>query len=748
MEPRKNIRAQLQETISSSSLPPNEQIAAVKLLIEAKADPTTALYYAADTGNVAVVQDLIQSGVPVDSLLKEHEEARLEDDISNPSPEYIEECGAKRGIEQVKEYAKARLEYIVEERTKGIGQTALLVATNQGHLNVINTLLELKANPNLRNRDAQNALINALSSSASNDQPEDSIIGVTQSLLDAKAEVMYTLTKTTTTYTKLEINEETGMKELYEFKDVKIGNTDVWGPDPIPTGTPIPTPIISDEPGPSYNALGFIRGGYILVGFASAHPQVGVKLTQLLLDAKCDPNVRSASRGYSVLENLVNQDYLEAAKILIEHKAVIEPDDRALHTVIRSLTKDAKNAEQRLALVDLLLDHGANATGALLSFQYHVSHPYPALFQKLLKLEINLNHENETHRGKTALFSAIETRDKIAIRHLLDRKADVNVKYRVRSRANEWKTPLLAAFDNFGVDPEIITLLVENKADINARCEKWPEPAYSALSTKNETIVRAICGAEQLEIDQSTIDNLFVFVGKLINTSMYDNHQALFVIAMNLLLPKAANKEMKAEYTSPQGTKFSLLDYAWSCTISNSTNSLISCTDKVMQTKSLFVLDVLLKLDVSTINCTNACALYLMNCNYADPLLTNCLTTFFSQQQRFRAQPDFPQDVRRLRDDLYTLLETLVSCLVCVEDLITKPIKEAVSTHLSPDLTMDCIKRVLEFIAPLHDMPETISLQDLWTRFQGFPEDIRPRISPEFAASGQLSQDYYLPRRR
>ena len=120
----------------------------LKSLLDQGANPATmgAMHYAAAQGSVAIVQTLLESGVPIDCL--------------NPVGQTALHCASRNGFTDVVRQlldSKARVNVVDENE-----QTALHGAAAQGHERIVEMLLKANADPSAEDLEGRTALAFAI----------------------------------------------------------------------------------------------------------------------------------------------------------------------------------------------------------------------------------------------------------------------------------------------------------------------------------------------------------------------------------------------------------------------------------------------------------------------------------------------------------------------------------------------------------------------------------------------------------
>jgi len=194
-----------------------------------------------------------------------------------------------------------------------------------------------------------------------------------------------------------------------------------------------------------------------------------VNMVKKLLDENISPNVVSGSAG--------------------------EPLSAAVYKDPRSDATD----EDRMAIIKILLDHGADVNGRPADWlttplmdsvqsDFHADSSVPNVVNLLLARGANTNLQA---KGKTALMYAVShhvyNRDEATmwsnvVKILLDAKADVNLS------DDDGNTALMYAINDSGNPREFLPLLVNVGADINAANTKGETPLIAETRRFNDGI--------------------------------------------------------------------------------------------------------------------------------------------------------------------------------------------------------------------------------------------------------------------
>jgi ankyrin repeat protein len=110
-----------------------------------------------------------------------------------------------------------------------------------------------------------------------------------------------------------------------------------------------------------------------------------------------------------------------------------------------------------------------------------------SLIQRFVNCGINLDAKDES--GETALLLAVNARQKDVITLLLENRADIQV------TTNNGVTPLHNAVDQFNVSQSIVTLLLKSGADVTARTMDGKEALHMSAARGHEAILRLLLDA-------------------------------------------------------------------------------------------------------------------------------------------------------------------------------------------------------------------------------------------------------------
>ncbi|KAL4801076.1 ankyrin repeat-containing domain protein [Aspergillus venezuelensis] len=204
-------------------------------------------------------------------------------------------------------------------------------------------------------------------------------------------------------------------------------------------------------------------------------------LVAVLLDGSADPDV-SNDLGSTAINLAVVREKAEVVKLLIEKKANIEHSDSAGWYPIHDASGYAPNAE----IVRLLADSGADLTQTT----WHGSTPLHLAARNgfldgvkiLLEFQGRMNLEQRSKDGETALFEAVRGRSQECVRRLLQAGADIN------AQREDGFTPLMVAVSQKDL-LELVNLLLS-----------WPGIDLGRLSKRRGAALHNACKALNLDV--------------------------------------------------------------------------------------------------------------------------------------------------------------------------------------------------------------------------------------------------------
>lgn len=220
--------------------------------------------------------------------------------------------------------------------------------------------------------------------------------------------------------------------------------------------------------------------GWTKLHFAAADGRT--EEVRRILDHSKDVDLRNA-KGRTPLYEASKRDRLDVVKLLIERGATINTKDSDVGFTPLHVASERKHAE----IVRYLIGKGAVVDARneweqtpLWQAAWQTWHQDSEVAEILLQNGADPNARD--HRGLAPLHIAASKGHTPVVALLLRRGAEVN------SRTAKGSTPLHKAADGDGDYPDIIRLLLDNHADINATFEGWT-PLRFAEKRRNEQVV-------------------------------------------------------------------------------------------------------------------------------------------------------------------------------------------------------------------------------------------------------------------
>ena len=412
----------------------SNNIQLVKLLLENDADPNlktsrklTALMYG--SGNTRIFKMLLNHNADAD-LINLHNENVLH---------WACYLG---NAEVVKIILMAKNDSLREMRD-GRGQTPLHIASNKGHLKIVNLLLQAHADPNVRDIDGATPLYSA---------SLQGHIAIVRQLLEAHADP------------NIPTSQDQGRTPLYAATTKKY--------------VQVVEQLLQAKANPNTQN----KDGTTPLGIACHLGQI--EIVKLLLLAKADPNIPNYN-GRTPLYIASGKGYSHVVQKLLQAQA--DPDfqykggetslyaaSRLGHVII---------VEQLLqANADPYLQKNDGATPLYIaSKQGHLQ-----IVERLL--QVQAYPDIPDNNGKTALFAASDNGYPQVVQQLLYAKASPNI------RNNQGETPLYVASKKGWV--EIVEILLQAQADPSIKANDGKTPLDIAISNEHSIVAEKIYEAQ------------------------------------------------------------------------------------------------------------------------------------------------------------------------------------------------------------------------------------------------------------
>lgn len=276
-------------------------------------------------------------------------------------------------IEEVKEFIKKR-RYNINAQTNRGGYTALMNASQYGHIDIVKLLIQKKADPNIHNRNRNNAL--ELAYRDKNENSDE----IARLLIEGKSDVY--------------------------AEDMRLGNLlSVY----YESLTDIDFQNIQ-----SYTAL------------MMACDANNIEIVQKLIQNKADVNIRTRN-GNTALMFASNYDIIQT---LIENKADVNNQNKNGDTALIERMKifpSDENIQENEKVVRLLIDSNANVNvrneqGETALLIAYVDNSWPEIARILINSKADVNIQDSY---SSALHSACQNHDIESVKLLIENKADI-----------------------------------------------------------------------------------------------------------------------------------------------------------------------------------------------------------------------------------------------------------------------------------------------------------------------------------
>ncbi|MBP9888460.1 MAG: ankyrin repeat domain-containing protein [Leptospiraceae bacterium] len=332
------------------------------------------------------------------------------------------------------------------------GWTALITASKNGHLEIVKLLIANKADVNAKPKDGRTALITA---SVHGHLEIVKLLIVNKADVNAKTE-----------------NRDTALGMAYDQGHLEIVKL-----------------LIANNADVNFKN----NKGETALLFASQKGHL--EIVKLLIANKADVNAKNIS-GWTALMSASGRGHLEIVKWLITNNADVNAKANNGMTAFMSASERG-----HLDIAKLLIENNADVNAksdygktALMSAS---TQGYLETVKWLITNKADVNAKSEY--GHTALMSASEIGHLEIVKWLITNKADVNAK------SDDGKTALMVA-SKYG-HLEIVKLLIANKADVNAKNNKGETALQLAQANKYYPVVEYLKQQETLLAKTKYIKN-------------------------------------------------------------------------------------------------------------------------------------------------------------------------------------------------------------------------------------------------